>query len=329
MQLPFLLLPLGFWLLPAMPGRYLRWLWFLLIVVAAVAAAGATINYLQHFAEINESYFRSKVMPTEPEHIRFSLLITMAIVAGVLLLVHDAVQRNWRPWVITSVIVLALFLHLLAVRSGEMTFYALGGIAIFWLALRKGQWRKAGALAAALLLLPAFSYIAFPTFRNKISNTKTDVSKATQKTAHEGKKFSISGRLYSYKTAIAVWQQDKLVGVGKADLESEMAQEYARIYPEMTEEYYILPHNQYLYNLAAYGAIGLLVFMVGLFYPAWWARRKCAPLLLAQYVSVGLSFLVEYTLETQIGLAFAVFFLLLALQGSLPSDDEDPVWRPA
>jgi O-antigen ligase len=50
---------------------------------------------------------------------------------------------------------------------------------------------------------------------------------------------------------------------------------------------------------------------------------------MAQYVSVGLSFLVEYTLETQIGLAFVVFFLLLALQGSLPSDDPDPTWRPA
>jgi O-antigen ligase len=328
MQLPFLMLPLGFWLLPAMPGRYLRWLWLLLLGVAVVAAAGATINYLRHAEEINESYFRSKVMPTEPEHIRFSLLITMAIAAGGLLLVHNAVQRNCRPWVIGAMVALTLFLHLLAVRSGEMTFYALGGVAILWLVLRR-QWKKAGALSAVLLLLPVVSYFAFPTFRNKISNTKTDVSKATQKTAHEGKKFSISGRLYSYKTAVAVWQQDKLVGVGKADLEDEMAQEYARIYPEMTKEYYILPHNQYLYNLAAYGAIGLLVFMIGLFYPAWWARRRCAPLLLAQYVSIALSFLVEYTLETQIGLAFAVFFLLLALQGLLPSDDPDPIWRPA
>jgi O-antigen ligase len=329
LQLPFLLLPLGFWLLPSLPGRYLRGLWLLLIVMTLLAALGATGHYLQHAEEINEAYFRSKVMPTEPDHIRFSLLITLAIAAGVLLLAQGAVRRSWRFWLIATIVILVFFLHLLAVRSGEMTFYALGGITILWLVLRKQQWKRASSLATVMLLLPIISYVVFPTFRNKISNTKTDVSTARQKTAVEGKKFSISGRLYSYKTAIAVWQEDKLLGVGKADLEEEMAIEYAKLYPEMTREYYILPHNQYLYNLAAYGVLGLFVFCFGLFYPAWWARHKSAPLLLAQYISIVLSFLVEYTLETQIGLAFVVFFLLLALQGSLPSDDNDSVWRPA
>jgi O-antigen ligase len=329
MQLPFLMLPLAFWLLPPFPGRYLRRLWLLLIGITALAALGATVNYALHAAEINESYYRSKVMPTEPDHIRFSLMITLAIAAGVTLLEHRAVQATRRPWMIGIIIGLVLFLHLLAVRSGEMTFYALGGLAVLWLVLRKQQWKRAGILAVALLLLPVFSYVAFPTFRNKISNTKTDVSKARQKTSSEGKKFSISGRLYSYKAALSVWEDNKLFGVGKPDLESEMAIRYAETYPEMTSEYYILPHNQYLYNLAAYGVVGLLVFCWAMFYPAWWARRKCAPLLLAQYVSIALSFLVEYTLETQIGLAFVVFFLLLALQGSLPTDDPDPTWRPA
>ena len=145
----------------------------------------------------------------------------------------------------------------------------------------------------------------------------------------EGKNYSIAARVYSYKAALAVWQDNKLIGVGKPDLEGEMAKRYATLYPEMGAKFYIQPHNQYLYNLAAYGALGLLIFCVGLFYPAWWARRKRAPLLLAQYVSIALYFLVEYTLETQIGLAFVVFFLLLALQGSLPCEEEDKTWRPA
>ncbi|UOQ98819.1 O-antigen ligase family protein [Hymenobacter sp. 5317J-9] len=329
LQLPILGLGLGFWLLPALPSRYLRWLWLLLIGVTALAAMGATVNYLLHATEINESYYHSKVMPTEPDHIRFSLIITLAIAAGVLLLEHRAVKHSWRIWLGSAVVALALFLHMLAVRSGEMTFYALGGLAILWLVLCRQQWKRAAALAGCLLLLPVISYIAFPTFRNKITNTKEDVSKAKQKSSSEGKKFSISGRLYSYKAALEVWRDNPLLGVGKPDLEDEMAIRYAEEYPEMTSEYYILPHNQFLYNLAAFGALGLVVGIVGLFYPAWWARRKKAPLLVAQYVSIALSFLVEYTLETQIGLAFVVFFLLLALQGLLPCDDQDPNWRPA
>ena len=329
LQLPFLALPLGFWLLPAMPSRYLRRLWLLLIGMTVLAATGATINYLLHAREINESYLHSKVMPTEPDHIRFSLIITLAIAAGALLLVHDAVRAVWRRWVIGAIVVLALFLHLLAVRSGEMTFYALGGLAILWLVLRKRQWKQAGALAAALVLLPVLSFVVFPTFRNKVYNTQEDLGKVKQTNSAEGKNYSIAARVYSYKAALAVWQDNKLVGVGKPDLEGEMAKRYATLYPEMGAGFYIQPHNQYLYNLAAYGALGLLIFCVGLFYPAWWARHKRAPLLLAQYVSIALSFLVEYTLETQTGLAFVVFFLLLALQGSLPYEEEDKTWRPA
>ena len=329
LQLPFLALVLGFWLLPALPGRYLRWLWLLLVAMTLLAALGATINYLLHASVINEMYLHSKVMPTEPDHIRFSLLITLAIAAGAVLLAHEAVPPSWRRWVMGAIVALALFLHLLAVRSGEMTFYALGGLAILWLVLRRRQWKRAGLLAAVLALLPLLSFVAFPTFRNKVHNTQEDVSKVSQSSSAEGKNYSIAARVYSYKAALAVWADHKLVGVSKPDLEGEMAQRYQQFYPEMGAEFYIMPHNQYLYNLAAYGLLGLAVFCLGLFYPAWWARHKHAPLLLAQYVSIALSFLVEYTLETQIGLAFVVFFLLLALQGSLPSDDPDPTWRPA
>jgi O-antigen ligase len=327
LQLPFLILPLSFWLLPPLPGRYLRWLWWLFIVMTVLAAVGATINYLLHAQEINESYMHSKVMPTEPDHIRFSIIITMAIAAAALLLAHRAGPSAWRIWVKGAIVGLALFLHLLAVRSGEMTFYALGGLTVLWLVLSRKQWKKAALLTTALLLLPVFSYLAFPTFRNRVYNTREDVSKVQE--SSEGKNFSISSRVYSYQAALEVWRDNKLVGVGKPNLEGEMAKRYTALYPQLTPEFYILPHNQYLYNLSAYGAIGLLVFCLSLFYPLWWARHKHAPLLLAQYVSIALSFLVEYTLETQIGLAFVLFFLLLSLQGSLPTDDPDPIWRPA
>ena len=323
----FLLLPLGFWLLPALPGRHLRWLWLLLIGMTVVAAIGATGNYLLHFATINEMYIHSKVMPTEPDHIRFSLIITLAIAAGSALLYHKAVKDAWRPWLMAALVVMVLFLFLLAVRSGLMTFYALGGLAFLWLIIKPRERNWALLIATVLILLPLLSFVAFPTFRNKSYNTQEDVGRVND--TKSANNYSITARVYSYQAALAVWRDHKLAGVGKPNLEGEMARRYAAMYPEINPEFYIMPHNQYLYNLAAYGALGLLVFCVGLFYPWWWARGKHAPLLLAQYVSLGLSFLVEYTLETQIGLAYVVFFLLLALQGSLPSSEPDECWQPA
>jgi len=208
-----------------------------------------------------------------------------------------------------------------------MTFYALGALAILWLVLRRREWKRAGWVALVLVLLPLFSYLVFPTFRNKIYNTQEDVSKVSE--SQVGKNFSLASRVYSYEAAIKVWREHPLLGVGKPDLEGEMAKHYANLYPEMGEEFYIQPHNQFLYNLASYGLIGLAIFCISFFYPIWWARHKPIPLLLAHYIGIGLSFLVEYTLETQIGLAFVVFFLLLALQGSLPCEEDDPIWRPA
>ena len=327
LQLPFLLLPLAFWLLPALPGKFLRGLWLLLIGMTMLAVLRAGINYLENAAVINEMYIHSKVMPTEPDHIRFSLIITLAIAAGVALLTHKAVKIVWRPWLMAAIGIMTLFLFLLAVRSGLMTFYAIGGLAILWLVLRGKQWKWAGVLAAILIVLPLFSFVAFPTFRNKFYNTQEDVGRVND--VKSANNYSITARVYSYEAALSVWRNNKLLGVGKPNLEGEMAQRYGAMYPEINPKFYILPHNQYLYNLAAYGALGMLVFCIGLFYPLWWARRKHAPLLVAQYVSLGLSFLVEYTLETQIGLAYVVFFLLLALQGSLPNAEPDEYWRPA
>ena len=327
MQLPFLLLPLAFWLLPPLPCQQLRGLWGLFIGVTLIAALGATINYLTNSAAIHQLYLQSQVMPTEPDHIRLSLLVTVAIGAGVALLWHRAVGAAWRPWLGAAVVLLVLFLHLLAVRSGLMTFYALGALAVSWLVFGEKRSVLAAKLALGLLLLPAVCFVTFPTFRNKFYNTQEDVGKVGD--TKEANRYSLVARVYSYRAALALWHDHKLVGVGKPDLQAEMDRRYAAMYPEIEAKAYILPHNQYIYNLAAYGALGLLVFCLGLFYPWWWARQRHAPLLMVQYVSLALSFLVEYTLETQIGVAFAVFFLMLALQGSLPAADPEGEWRPA
>ncbi|GGG29585.1 hypothetical protein GCM10011378_02860 [Hymenobacter glacieicola] len=135
--------------------------------------------------------------------------------------------------------------------------------------------------------------------------------------------------MYSYKVALKVIQDNLWVGVGKADIEDEMATRYRREFPMIQAGAYIQPHNQYLYSTVAFGIAGLILFIVGFYYAGLCIWPRYAPLLLAQYLIVTLSFLVEYTLETQIGLAFALFFLLLALEGSKPIRAQESEWRPA
>ncbi|SHI70993.1 O-antigen ligase [Hymenobacter daecheongensis DSM 21074] len=327
LQLPFVVLPLAFWVLPALPAQKLENLWRLFIGCVVVSALISTGYYLLHAAAINEIYLHSKIMPTEPDHIRFSLMVTLAVAVGVVLLNWGRNTTAWRVALLMAVIYLALFQHLLAVRSGLVTLYAVGGMYFLWLVLRAKHYRRAAYLTGCLLLLPAVSYLCFPTFRNKFINTQEDLGKVSDTQAANN--YSLVARVYSYKAAWAIMKQNPVTGVGKADMQDEMARQFRQHYPEIAESSYLLPHNQFIYDLVAFGLLGTLLFAVCFYYPAFWAWPQFAPLLVAQYTLVTLSFLVEYTLETQIGLTFSLFFLLLSLNGLLPAPDESQQWRPA
>ncbi|MET4105394.1 O-antigen ligase family protein [Hymenobacter sp. UYP22] len=326
LQLPFVVLPLGFWLLPPLPTRNLRALWLLLITTTIVAALLSTGNYLLHFDQINEMYLHSKVMPTEPDHIRFSLLVTLSVTAGVCLLAHRSVVGRSAAMLWVGILYLAFYQHLLAVRSGLVTLYVVGIVGLLWLVFRTRQYQQALVLAAALVLVPAVSYSVFPTLQNKSANTREDVGRVDNTSSANN--YSLVGRVYSYKVALEVVKDNPWVGVGRADIEPEMAVRYQRDYPNIRPEAYIQPHNQFLFSAVAFGLIGLVLFIIGFYYTGISIWPTYAPLLLAQYLIVTLSFLVEYTLETQIGLGYALFFILLALEGQKVASEPEGEWRP-
>ncbi|KUG06469.1 hypothetical protein ASU33_03695 [Solirubrum puertoriconensis] len=331
LQLPFLILPIAFCVLPPLPVAYLARLYKLLLGLTTVSAVGSTIYYLYNREYINELYLRSKVMPTVPDHIRFSLLVALSIAVGAVLLNREALQGWRRKVVLIATIFLAGFLHLLAVRSGLLAFYVLG---IFGLGyqLKHKAWRKVATVVAVLTLTPLLSYWALPTFYNKYRNTREDASRVEQ--TRSANDYSLVGRVYSYQAALRVWEDHPLVGVGKADLRDEMSARYREFFPQIDAEHHLQPHNQFLFYLVSFGAIGLLLFTLAFYYPLWWSRRKHAPMLISQYIIVTLSFMVEPTLETQTGLTFALFFLLLPLSSAAAYSKETVVrkgleWRPA
>jgi O-antigen ligase len=331
LQLPFLLLPLSFWILPSLQGDDLKRLYKLLLGVTTFSALGSTVYYLLNADYINELYIHSKIMPTVPDHIRFSLLIVLSIAVGAVMLNREALKGWRRAAVLGATIFLAGFLHLLAVRSGLVALYVLAVVAIGYL-LKKREWRKASSVVAMMVVLPVVSYFTLPTFYNKYHNTKEDASRVEQ--THSANNYSLVGRVYSYQTALRVWEDHPLVGVGKADLRDEMSARYREFFPQIDEEHQIQPHNQFLLYLVAFGALGLAFFVLAFYYPLWWARRRHAPMLIAQYIIVTLSFMVEPTMEGQTGLTFSLFFLLLPLSSVASCHKERIIrkgleWRPA
>lgn len=309
LQLPFLLLPISFSLLPRMPIAHKNLLWMLLIVCCLLAACGATYNYLLHSQQIEESYLQSKVMPTEPDHIRFSLLISIAILSALVLLQNN-LPKKLQYGLIVVTILLFLFLHLLAVRSGLVSMYVAGLAWLGWLGIQQKNWHKALLIFIIGLSLAIGSLLFFTTLQNKIKNTRSDTEQLDKVGAANN--YSVTARVYSYDIAWTLIKQHPWVGVGKIKLPSKMAVQYGYRFPEIQADKYILPHNQFLYNLAAYGIAGFLFFILGFYYPLFSAFRKKNILLLLVYLIVTISFTVEYTLESHIGVLIGSFFSLLA-----------------
>ncbi|SMB96344.1 O-antigen polymerase [Hymenobacter roseosalivarius DSM 11622] len=327
-QLPFLVLPAAFWLLPPLSSLALQRLYLLFYYLVVASALGSTGYYLMHRAEIDQLYYQSQIIPTVPDYIRFSLMVTFAIAIGSLFLINQAIAGRHRLLVLLTTIFLILYLYLLAVRSGLVAFNALGLVVIGW-SWQTRHYKWALGAGGMLLILPLMSFICFPTFHNKYYNTQDDVSRVEK--AGSANNFSLVGRVYSYKVGLQIAQAHPLIGVGKADMEDEVAVYYQDDFPAIEPTAYLLPHNQFLYYLVAFGGLGLFVFNVCFYYPLYWSWPNIAPLLIAQYIIISLSFLVEYTLDqkNQVGLLFTLLFLLMPINGLMLPTRQEVDWRPS
>ena len=319
LQLPFVLLPVAFLLLPNWLAAHKRWLWLLLIGCCLLAALGATVYFALHSQEITQLYYLSQVMPTEPDHIRLSLLVSMAVLAGAVLLANHELPRAWRWLVGLAIGLLFLFQHLLAVRSGLVTLYAAGVLWLGWLGWYHGRWKQALLAVVAVAMLGAGCFLLFPTLQHRLNNTQYDTGQLASASAASANNLSIAARVYSYKAAWVIIQEHPLLGVSKPRLSSAMADQYSYSYPEIEAAHYVMPHNQFIYNLTCYGWLGLLVFVASYYYPAWRGLRNGNVLLLLLYTIITLSFVVEYTLETNLGVIIGLLFFLLAAAPLVPA----------
>lgn len=311
LQLPFLLLPLSFLLLPKWDGIHKRIVWVVVIACCLVSALAATLNYTMHFREITEQYDRSQVMPTEPDHVRFSILISIAILSGCIQLLKNELGTQWRISIGLGIAVLFIFQHLLAVRIGLLSLYAAGTLLLIGVGWQLKRWKIAVASIVVIVGVGIACLWLLPTLQLRIHSTVYDTTQ--RGVASSANKFSVTARLYSYEVAETIIQQHPLLGVGKVQLEQEMAQQYSYRYPEIKSDNYLLPHNQFIYSLTAFGVIGLLLFVCGFYYPLVVGLRQRKILVAVIYSIITISFLTEYTLENNLGVVIGLFFILLAV----------------
>ncbi len=119
---------------------------------------------------------------------------------------------------------------------------------------------------------------------------------------------SVSQRFIYWKTGLKIIQKHWLTGVGSGDIDRAFQQQYMLDKSPLKPEYRLRSHNQYISYMVSFGITGLVLFLwiLGRFWTVAYRQRDRLALL---FMTISmLSFLVEDTLETQMGVTFFAFF---------------------
>jgi hypothetical protein len=267
-------------------------------------------RYVQNKNAIHAAYLKAYTIetPLGNDHVRFSLLVVIAIFA-ILFLLANGVQNYKR---VTKGVLLFLavtnfiYLHVLAVRTGLVCFYL--GAFVFVLWLLSQHKRKNLFLSILVFLLPVAAYFIFPTFRNKIRYVKYDLSFVQKNIYVPGS--SDGNRLASVKAGWALLKQEPFAGVGFGDIKKEAGKFYKNNYPQMSTSDKILPSSEWMIYGSGTGWWGVGFFSLVMLVPfvIKGLRKNIFWILLNIFIAI--SYLFDIGLEVQYGVFIHAFVLL-------------------
>jgi O-antigen ligase len=311
-RIAFLLLPFGFLTLRNIKKQHfygLLYYFVVMIVLTSLFVLGSYLLSLDSFSEIYNVYKTGRVMKTPYSHVRYSLLAAFAVfTGGYLYLIKAEIRFRYQSvLLITSVLFLIIFLHLLAVRSGLLALYTGGLFVLFRYAIVQKKWIILVPSLLIVFLVPLLSYKYIPSFQGKINYMIYDWNEYLEKGNTAG--LSDATRLLSMERGIQTGIFNFWLGTGIGDLKAEtdlLYKDNQDIPPSKR-----LPHNQFIWVFASTGIIGLGFFLVLFFYAWLYQHNYRNPMISLLYIFIITSFITEATVEEQIGSCFFLIFVLL------------------
>jgi O-antigen ligase len=309
-KLPYVLLPLLFIVLPDFSPRKRNTYLLFLIVLLSLTSIGILVNYLLYTEEINMLIKRGKPMPTPRNHIRYSMLVVLGIIAGGYLASIKFIWRfSFEKYLIPALTgFLFIFLHILSVKTGLVVLYASLIFIIFRYFLFSRYYVIALVCLAGLILLPFVAYHTIPSFKSKINYTQYDYQMYAQ---GQGEVYGDAGRIISLRVGWDIFRSKPILGTGAGNLRKEVEKKFQSEEVEYWET--LMPHNQFIFVLAATGIVGLAIFLYAFFFPLIYQKRYKSFLVSTFCFILFVLFMVDHPCETALGVAYHSFFLLLFL----------------
>ena len=301
-QLPLLVLPLAFILLPPLSARTLRVLLTYMVGCIIFSSLHVLIVVIPQWDFYLDMLGQGKPIYTPANHIRYSMMVSFGVVISLYygLFSQTKASRKWR----LVFLWLFIFQHFLAVRSGLVLAYAgCGLILIYYYLYRKKSWKTLIGWTSGMVVLVAILMALTPSLRNKISYMRHDWQRYEQGT---GKFYSDSERLTSLQLGIEVWQTSPWLGIGSGDVFDAMKARYDTIPDVSSKKMY--PHNQWISLGAGSGWLGLLLTFILLAFAYWHTGKSVGILFWTFQAMIFLSCMVENTFYSSVGVIYCMFW---------------------
>lgn len=316
-KLPLLTMMLGLWAIPLSPKRW-KQVAYAYIVIIALGCAWSVWQYLHNAAVIDAAYLKAKVLPTpaDADYIRFSWMAVIAIILGLKCLAIET-EKKIRWLVMALLVLLALYLHLLASKTGLLCLYS--GVFIYLLSIFfvEKKW-KTGLVWIAVCSAAAFTaYNSMPTLRNRVQYVLYDFSLYANGNPAPG--YNDAARWLSIRAGYAITKEHPLTGVGFGDILNAVNQWHQTNHPASFTYERFLPACEWLVYGSGSGIAGMLCFSAGIFLLLF-KNSSLNQLSVILSVTTLIPLLTDDTLEGQFGvilLAFIVFFGLQKLTNEL------------
>ena len=312
--LPWLAVPLAFALAVPLSSRQRLAVGSLFVVGASGVGLVTLGHYYLNTGGSAPVFVQNQSVPaiTRIFHIHFGVMLALAACWGVLLSQEPALPPRMRWLLLAAAAGAALTLHLLAYRTGLLALYAALLVEVLYQLLARRQLGLGlGLLAGMGVALAGASQLK--AIQDRLDATHWDFLQYEE--GHDLNNLSASRRLVAWQTAEVIVAQHPWLGVGPADVENAMLNQYTWRDYGLQQQNRAMTHNQYLHYLVGGGALGLGLWLAALLWPLMQPTQRQNPYLRQFVLILGVAMLVDSLLELQIGYNLFVFgygFLVVA-----------------
>lgn len=313
MKLPFLLLPIGIVSIPKFDKRTFYPILAGFFWLVAFVCAYSMGLYVLHFEAMTEAYKQGHVLFTPVMHIRFSLIVVICVAIGYYLWQEKFYLKfpAERTAILVVSILLIAYLHVLAVRTGLVSLYGMIGFLILHYIIQSKKYAIGIGLIIGMLVFGVLAIRFVPTLYNKFSYMRWSLQQFAE--GNRLADLSDSYRLATVEAGITLGNQNPFFGTGWGDIKDETNAYLQQKYPELANPGYT-PQSEYVLFYAASGLLGLLAFLWATIYLFFYRRAWQHVLIGAFHATMIVSFVVEQTLETQLGTAIYVIFAVMLIR---------------